>query len=214
MLLKNSRAREARGDTLIKDAPERALLKLADLYSLPWFKGAQVDLQDQRALMRAALYGARGTFTGFYSIVRALLSSQITTIQGTLTRTNTGSYITSPEISSEWGDDRIIEVKTPDSLRSFSSLFSVTQSSELRVYVSQSKSFKHNFAPRSLVLSPVSESVTLSLLPFRLLEPNPANSKKDRLHRPCEILLEISDTALSNIQAGYYRTLGLSLIHI
>ena len=208
MLLEESSARAARNDTLTQRAPERALLQIAELYAQPWFVGQAVTLDAQRAFMRASQLGARGTFTGFFSLVRALFSSSIQDVSATLTRTSTGSYITSASLSADWGRDRLIEIKKSVGAPGlFTSINSLIQSNELRIFLSPSRSSKHDAHP-PFVLTPISESVTVRLLPFRLKEPNPLDGERSDLKRPAEIILEIEESALINPPAGYYRTNG------
>lgn len=199
MLLEKSRLREARNDTLIQEAPELTLATLARLYALPWLRSEPVTIEAQRKFMRAALYGARSTYSGFFSAVRGLFSYGEETLSLTLTIDSSGAYLSGAGLSDRWAQDRFIELEYVD----FDTV-RMHRSSHIDgtdVYLWQTDATSHHPASQVVASSQViTRQVIATLLPFRLLEPTPK--------RPCEVILELDEEILIEIPPSYFRENG------
>lgn len=208
MLSNESRAREARRDTQTRLAPEQALKGLSRLYGLPWVTGENIPLESQRLFIQATLYGARGTYTGLFSSARALFSyaeitenAQLTILSGGLV----GLYIEGPELSDSWANDRFIEIKQGPSTRSI--FRSTHRTAGGRVYLSPFRVSSHTGYFEALNKYQSGE-VEVTLLPFRIEEPQPYTITGSRVEKPCEAILEIDENALVDIPPSYYRENG------
>jgi len=207
MLFEESRAREARRDTQVNLAPEHSLKGLSRLYGLPWVTGENIPLESQRRFMQATLYGARGTYIGLFSSVRALFSYAETTENAVLTLLSgglSGLYIEGLGVGEAWGRDRFVELNQGDARCIFRSTHRTAGG---RVYLSPFRTYSHTGDLEAFEKF-TDGSLKATLLPFRIEEPQPQRIRGARVERPCEVILEIDEEALVNIPPSYYREEG------
>lgn len=207
MLSSESRAREARRDTQVHLAPEQSLKVLSRLYGLPWVTGENIPLESQRSFIHSTLYSARGTYTALFSSVRALFSYAEIQEELTLTRVILGApalFLEGPALSDSWAGDRFIELKQGESRCIFRSTFRTNTG---RVYLSPFNVSSHTGHFEALSKY-TNGTVTATLLPFRLEEPQPSALTGAPVERPCEVILELDEEALVDIPPSYYREDG------
>ena len=204
----NSRLREARQDTQIQLAPEDSLLSLSRMYSLPWLKSENVTLEAQRAFLQAVFYGARGTYSGVFSAVRALFSyAEIELTNINYSSNVLGSTLSGNGLDESWGPDRFIEITHEDGSQKIYRSVSWDGVNN-QIILSTVEPMSHTAAKRFFLPITSQETITARLLPFRLLEIHPRSSGQSDIERPCEIILEIDQTALVEVPPSYYRDNG------
>jgi len=203
-----SRLDEARKDCLISQAPSSRLVELSRLNGLEWIISERITDEAQRAFLRATLYGARSTYSGFFSSVRALFSYAEVSLPLTLTKQLNTAFITGQGLTDSWGLDRFIFIESPvDGLELTRSTHSETVNNQLRIYLSPVSTSSHR-EKRLFLVGSQTENITASLLPFRILEPQPSQRGISQIERPCEVILELFDLALSDVPPSYYRENG------
>lgn len=203
MLHNESSLRLARNDTLIDKAPEDSLRTLSNMYSLRWIDSSRITLNAQRAFLKSTVYGARGTYTGFFSSVRSFFSyAEIEVNNVTFSQDDISLTIESTAFNSSWSKDRFIEVIRANGEKELHRSFSFSGNT---IFLSISRTASHlGYVEGGSII----EIVSVKLLPFRLSEPQPAIRKGTFLEKPCTVVLELSDDATLPLPPSYYRENG------
>jgi len=204
LLLEKTRIYQSRDDTILSIAPEESLRSLSSLYSLKWFDSENIPASSQRAFLRQTVYGARGTYTGFFASIRSFFKhSEIILENVTLNQDDLSLSITHTDFDLSWAQDRFIEVERASGALEVHRgiLFSNNT-----IFLSQHRVASHtgdNEGGQS------AEIVRCTLLPFRLLEPQPnAKHANASLAKQCTVILEVSSRAVLEVPPSYYRENG------
>lgn len=196
MLREESQIREARADTQIHRAPSDYLERLATLYGLP-LQATLTPHASQRAFIHEALYSVRGSYTALINQLAGLFSHLIEESTATLTPAS-APYLTSPDISAAWGEERLIRVS--------GALYHSTHydSATSRLYLSPARSLAITGAPTS----GSAQSVDVELLPFVIREPQPAELKAQRgriQEAPCVVIVDMISPETEITPPSYLR---------
>jgi hypothetical protein len=197
MLRNESHIREARADTQIHRAPRDYLERLATLYGLP-LQATETPHLSQRAFIHQTLYSVRGSYTALINQLAGLFSHLIEQTTATLTPAPFAPYLTSPEITEAWGEERLIRVS--------GALYHSTHysSATSRLYLSPARSLAISGAPTS----GSAQSVDVELLPFVIREPQPAEIKAQRgriQEAPCVVIIDMISPETEITPPSYLR---------
>jgi hypothetical protein len=204
MLLDRTRIYEVRDDTLLNQASEEPLKSLSAMYSLQWFDSENIPASSQKDFLHHTVYGARGTYTGFFSSIRSFFKHAEITVGNVLFNQNDITMsVTSTEFDSAWAQDRFIEVKRASGAVQMHRGISISNNT---IFLSEHRVASHT---GDLEGGIDSEIVECTLLPFRLIEPNPASKHSNTtLAKKCTVILELSSEATLPVPPSYYRENG------
>lgn len=203
MLHSESSLRLARNDTLLDKAPEDSLRTLSNMYSLRWIDSSRITFDAQRAFLKSTVYGARGTYTGFFSSVRSFFSYAEIEVNGvTFSQDDISLTIESTEFDLSWSKDRFIEVTRANGKKELHRSFAFSGNT---ISLSLNRTASHLGDVEG---GSTTETVSVKLLPFRLTEPQPALRRGTFLEKPCTVILELSDDATVPLPMSYYRENG------
>jgi hypothetical protein len=203
MLHSESSLRLARNDTLLDKAPEESLRTLSNMYALRWIDSSRITLEAQRAFLKSTVYGARGTYSGFFSSVRSFFSyAEIEVNNVTFSQDDVSLSIESTEFDVSWSKDRFIEITRASGKKELHRSFALSGNT-ISLSLNRTASHLGDIEGGNTI-----ETVSVTLLPFRLTEPQPAFRKNTFLEKPCTVILELSEDATIPLPVSYYRENG------
>lgn len=195
MQREQSHLREARLDTLAHRAPDDLIDSLSGLYAL---SAPHIPRDSQREFNHASVYSVRGSYTHLISALSAIFDHLTEEAAGATLTPAAAPYLTSPDISANWGDERLISFN--GNLYQSISYDSGTS----RLYLSPALSLGITPAPRSG--SPT--TATAQLLPFTISEPQPDSLLGAQVSARCEVIVDIISSQLDLVPPSYLRDLA------
>ena len=201
MLTSTNSLSEARNDTLISEVENDQLELLSLFYGVPWLR--ELSQQAQRKLLRTIVYSARGTYTAFFSAIRAfyydreIVKSNAVLVGGDL---STLPRITHADITSGYSE-RLVEFVTSTS----SNIYYITHATTGQAYLCPVQSAQTTKPPALNTFT----TGTLRVLVFTMHERQPTANlfKSLTLKKPCEVIIEV-DSEVYEIPSAYLRENG------
>jgi hypothetical protein len=171
----------ARRANLISHAEGADLLRLCELYSLPYI-ARLTDNETQRAALRATLYSARGTPAALFGALREIYRPYEQTLTGATLTPAELPTLTHPELTAEHAGAWI-----EATLETGAYIYHIAHATEGSATLTPTGSSYHARPPRS----GEAQQATLKILAFTIREPHPSTRGTDGgLARPCEVILE------------------------
>lgn len=201
MLTSTNRLTQARDDILISEASSDSLELLSLLYGVPWLR--ELSESAQRKLLRTVVYSVRGTYTAFFSAIRAfyydreIVKSNAVLVGGDL---STLPRITHADITSGYSE-RLVEFVTS----TYSNIYYITHATAGQAYLCPVKSSQTTQPPALNTLT----TGTLRVLAFTMHERQPSANfpMSTNLKKPCEVIIEV-DSEVYEIPSTYLRENG------
>lgn len=196
MTFNENRIKEARADTLINQAPEAGQLAL--LYSIP-IDQTTLDNATKQDFLKTVLYSARGTYTMLLSALRAFYkSSELSLENGSIIVSNDQVYFSHSQLTSAWGQDRLIELSYNNESFICHALREDVANNRIELNTAQSTLFKA--APFESI-----NHVNVKLLPFRIQERQPSSFNETGPSELCTILVDLIQPQVVEVPPTYFR---------
>lgn len=196
MLTPPNRVAQARASTLIAAAEGGDLAELSDLYGLLWARLAQTDAQ-QRAILRATLYSARGTYPATLSTLRELYRPLEIRLEGA---TRNGEKLEHPDITPAWAGRWVFweEAGAPRAL------FVVQSATDGEATLETARTLHHTAPGVGLSFTPTEGAA--SLAPWTAREPCPGwgDEAAPNLDKPATLIIN-TEAPRVDVPPSYYH---------
>ena len=200
MLTPPNRMSEARAATLTPTASGADLASLSDLYGLPLPRFARGQDAIIRAVLRATLYSARGTYPATLATLRELYRPYEISLEGAeLSADTSAALITHPDIEAGWAQRWLIWEAEGEP----AALYLVQSATTGEATLERARTLHHTAPPAEL-----SEPLTgrASLVPWRASEPTaaPGDTRAPLVDNPAALVLD-TEAPRSDIPPSYYH---------